>query len=183
LNTFGKQLSSYTISRRYALLAESKMKLSRTIVYAIQATVALSEMGRNAPISCRQIADGRKMPERFLLQVLRNLVSHGVLESATGVMGGYYLARPPHKITLLEIMDAFDNPLSTPWVPELPEIMPITHERLVTCFAESTRAARQSLARFTIADLAQLPTNSSDVSVAAKTPNKDIGLRIEPISV
>ncbi len=55
------------------------MKISRTIIYAVQVTIALSEIGRDKPVSSRQLADDGKMPERFLPQILRNLVTHGVL--------------------------------------------------------------------------------------------------------
>ena len=51
------------------------------------------------------------MPERFLLQVLRNLVTHGVLQSSRGVEGGYFLGRYSAGISLLEIIEAIDGPL------------------------------------------------------------------------
>jgi len=61
------------------------------------------------------------MPARFLLQILRSLVNHGVLESTRGVDGGYRLARPADRISLLEIIEAIDGklaadvPLSASW--------------------------------------------------------------------
>jgi Rrf2 family protein len=53
------------------------------------------------------------MPERFLLQILRHLVNHGILQSTRGVDGGYSLNRKPDKISLLEIIEAIDGPLVT----------------------------------------------------------------------
>lgn len=55
------------------------MKLTRTISYAVQAMIALSELDRSTPVSGRQLADYGKLPEKFLLQILRNLVANGVL--------------------------------------------------------------------------------------------------------
>jgi Rrf2 family protein len=52
------------------------------------------------------------MPERFLLQILRNLVTHGVLRSTRGVKGGYTLLKVPEKISLLEIVEAVDGPVT-----------------------------------------------------------------------
>jgi Rrf2 family protein len=52
------------------------------------------------------------MPERFLLQILRNLVAHGILSSARGVDGGYMLGRSAAEISLLEIIEAIDGPLT-----------------------------------------------------------------------
>jgi Rrf2 family protein len=53
------------------------------------------------------------MPERFLLQVLRNLVTHGILHSTRGVDGGYSLERAPQDISLLEVIEAIDGPLAS----------------------------------------------------------------------
>lgn len=51
------------------------------------------------------------MPERFLLQILRSLVAHHILESTRGVDGGYTLERPPEHISLLDVIEAIDGPL------------------------------------------------------------------------
>jgi Rrf2 family protein len=53
------------------------------------------------------------MPERFLLQILRVLVTHGILKSTRGVEGGYSLSRSPEAISLLEVIEAIDGPLET----------------------------------------------------------------------
>jgi Rrf2 family protein len=50
------------------------------------------------------------MPERFLLQILRNLVTHGILRSTRGVEGGYSLTRPPEQISLLDVIEAIEGP-------------------------------------------------------------------------
>jgi Rrf2 family protein len=53
------------------------------------------------------------MPERFLLQILRSLVTHGILQSTRGVEGGYTLVRPPAEISMLEVIEAIDGPLAS----------------------------------------------------------------------
>jgi Rrf2 family protein len=53
------------------------------------------------------------MPERFLLQILRNLVTHGILQSTRGVDGGYSLDRSPQDISLLDVIEAVDGPLGS----------------------------------------------------------------------
>jgi len=50
------------------------------------------------------------MPERFLLQILRNLVTHGILRSTRGVDGGYALVKPANEISLLEVIEAIEGP-------------------------------------------------------------------------
>ena len=70
------------------------MKLSRTVTYAVQATLQLGRSEVGVPVPCSQLAAEGHMPERFLLQVLRHLVTHGILHSTRGVDGGYSLNRP-----------------------------------------------------------------------------------------
>jgi Rrf2 family protein len=57
------------------------------------------------------IADKKGIPERFLLKVLKPLVSSQVLLSVKGPHGGYRLARPATDITVLEIIEAVDGPI------------------------------------------------------------------------
>lgn len=87
------------------------MKLSRTVAYAVQATLQLAQAEGKAPVPCSTIARQGHMPERFLLQILRSLVTHGILQSTRGVEGGYSLEKPPEQISLLEIIEAIDGPL------------------------------------------------------------------------
>ena len=87
------------------------MKVSRTVSYALQAAVQLAELGNSAPVPSSRLAAEGKMPERFLSLILRDLVTHGILESACGVQGGYRLGRPPEDISLLEVIEAVDGPL------------------------------------------------------------------------
>jgi Rrf2 family protein len=86
------------------------MKLSRTVAYAVRATMQLAQSESEGPVPCSRLASDGKMPERFLLQILRNLVTHGILRSTRGVDGGYTLVRPADEISLLEVIEAIDGP-------------------------------------------------------------------------
>jgi Rrf2 family protein len=94
------------------------------------------------------------MPERFLLQILRSLVTHGLLRSTRGVEGGYCLARPPEQISLRDIVESFDHPL-TPSVPQLGGVTPEVCKRLMTTLSHASSSALQELEKLTIADLAR----------------------------
>jgi Rrf2 family protein len=87
------------------------MKLSRTVEYAVQASLALAEIGGEEPVPCSRLAAMGKMPERFLLQILRTLVTHDILRSTRGVEGGYRLSRPSTKISLLQVIEAVEGPM------------------------------------------------------------------------
>src|SRR6185503_19047842 len=87
------------------------MKLSRTVAYAVRATLQLAQYSQGTPVPSSKLASEGHMPERFLLQILRNLVTHGILRSTRGVEGGYALTRPPEQISLLEVIEAIEGPM------------------------------------------------------------------------
>jgi Rrf2 family transcriptional regulator, cysteine metabolism repressor len=89
------------------------MKLSRTVAYAIQATLQLAQSNSDNPVPCSQLAAEGHMPERFLLQILRHLVTHGILHSTRGVEGGYTLERKPEQVSLLDVIEAIEGPLTS----------------------------------------------------------------------
>jgi Rrf2 family protein len=87
------------------------MKLTRASSYAIHALVFMAAQKQNRPVASHHIAKARGIPERFLLKVLKPLVSARVLHSIKGPNGGYRLARAPSEITILEILEAVDGPI------------------------------------------------------------------------
>jgi Rrf2 family protein len=89
------------------------MKLSRSVEYAMQATLQLAQSRSGVPIPCSQLAVAGNMPERFLLQILRRLVTHGILRSTRGVTGGYALGRMPEDVSLLNVIEAIEGPFAT----------------------------------------------------------------------
>jgi Rrf2 family protein len=128
------------------------MKLSRTITYAIHAMLHLAVAEVGVPVPCSQLARAEKMPERFLLQVLRSLVNHGLLRSTRGVDGGYFLAKPPSEITVCDIVEAFDNPLE-PRLPEINDKASHVRDRIMETLQRTSQAARRELNCLTLADL------------------------------
>jgi Rrf2 family protein len=148
------------------------MKLSRTITYAIQAILQLSECDEGVPIPCSQLAEAGQMPERFLLQVMRRMVQHGILRSTRGVDGGYFLARPPSEITLCDIVEAFDNPLELR-LPEINGTPEKLRKRVIDTLQRASQAARRELERLTLDELMHSSSGNrrpKKRGVAAKKP-------------
>jgi Rrf2 family iron-sulfur cluster assembly transcriptional regulator len=88
------------------------MKLTRASSYALHAVAYMAtQKHQDKPVASHHIAQARGIPERFLLKVLKPLVSARVLLSIKGPNGGYRLARKPDDITMLEILEAVDGPI------------------------------------------------------------------------
>jgi Rrf2 family protein len=85
------------------------MKLTRASSYALHALAYMAQLKTNKPVASHKIAEERGIPERFLLKVLKPLVTVRVLESVKGPNGGYRLARPLNDVTLLEVIEAVEN--------------------------------------------------------------------------
>ena len=75
------------------------------------AVLALAELARSGdrPVPIAQVAERRGMPVQFLEQLFSTLRRDGLLQSQRGVKGGYTLARPADRITVLEVVQALDG--------------------------------------------------------------------------
>lgn len=88
------------------------MRVSRKTDYALRALFTLVEHYRGSPIPIRELARRNDAPKRFLEQIMLELKSRGWVDSAAGIRGGYFLAQPPEKITLGEVVRHFDGILA-----------------------------------------------------------------------
>lgn len=139
------------------------MKLSRTVAYAVRATLQLAQSDSSTPVPCSQLAAEGNMPERFLLQILRNLVTHGILRSTRGVDGGYSLVRSANEISLLEVIEAIEGPLNT-GDPMAEGMTAETQNRLQQALQQVTDDSRRQLQAIKLSQLLEPPTLPSEVS-------------------
>jgi len=94
------------------LIYELKMKLSTKGEYASRAMLELSARFGQGPVPIRIIAQTQALPQQFLEQILLSLRRAGYVKSKKGPKGGYYLSRPPDKITVAEVIRVMDGPLA-----------------------------------------------------------------------
>jgi Rrf2 family cysteine metabolism transcriptional repressor len=88
------------------------MIVSAKTEYACIAVLELAARhGKGEPVRIREIADAHGIPSRFLVQILLQLKSAGLVHSIRGASGGYQLARDPEEITLLDVMTVVDAQL------------------------------------------------------------------------
>lgn len=88
---------------------------SRTAEHALRAVVYLaSREAGHKPIPARSVARALDAPSNYLSKTLNELVRRGILESTPGRRGGFYLARPPEKLMLSDVLDIFDEPGGRP---------------------------------------------------------------------
>ena len=88
------------------------MKLSTKGEYASRAMLELALRYDEGPLHIRDISAAQEIPERFLEQILLLLKRAGYLRSKKGPNGGYFLAKPPSRISVAEVIRVMDGPLA-----------------------------------------------------------------------
>lgn len=80
------------------------LRMSRKIVLALEAVLDIAYNGRPNPVQSKDITERQGIPQRYLEQVLQQLVRAGVLKGVRGPKGGYKLARERRRITLGDVL-------------------------------------------------------------------------------
>ncbi|MBI3909829.1 MAG: Rrf2 family transcriptional regulator [Armatimonadetes bacterium] len=80
--------------------------------YATRALLDLSLRYEEGPVQIQDIAERQLIPAKYLEQILLALKRFGFVRSRKGPGGGYFLAKPPHAITLGAVVRAMDGPLA-----------------------------------------------------------------------
>lgn len=91
------------------------LRLSKKADYALMAMKHLAVRGDHAAggsSSAREIAEQYDIPIELLAKVLQRLVRRGLLASQQGTRGGYQLARAPQQISVADVIQAIDGPVT-----------------------------------------------------------------------
>ncbi|MGH8323598.1 MAG: RrF2 family transcriptional regulator, partial [Steroidobacteraceae bacterium] len=86
--------------------------LSHKAKYALKAMMVLASEYGQGPVLIADIAQRERLPRKFLELILLELRNRGILQSRKGKGGGYFLGKPPEKISLGEILRDIDGPLA-----------------------------------------------------------------------
>lgn len=88
------------------------MQITRQADYALRAMLYLSKLEANIRAATSQIADEQQIPPSFLAKIISQLSIAGLISTSRGARGGVSLARPAEEISLLDVVEAIDGPIS-----------------------------------------------------------------------
>ncbi len=88
------------------------LRLSKKADYALLAMGHLTAHARDGAVSARELAETYDIPAELLAKVLQQLVRGRLLESHQGIRGGYGLGRSPETISVADVIQAIDGPLT-----------------------------------------------------------------------
>lgn len=83
--------------------------ISRTAKYALEAALCLAEEVGGGPVPSGTLAERLSIPSDYLSRVLHTLRKRGVVVATRGRHGGFRLARSPSDVTLLDVVEPFDD--------------------------------------------------------------------------
>ena len=133
--------------------------LSKKTQYAFRALTHLVEKYQQGPVLISDIAKAKKVPLKFLENILLELKKGGVLDSKKGKGGGYFIKSNPEKTTIALIIRIVDGPIAL-----LPCVSLNFYERCKNCDEKNCG----------IHDI-MLKVRDSTLSVLEKKTLKDLG--------
>ncbi|MFM2146014.1 MAG: hypothetical protein RL732_850 [Bacteroidota bacterium] len=86
--------------------------LSKKAQYAFRALTFLVERYDQGPVLISEISRKKKIPLKFLENILLELRKAGFLESKKGKGGGYFVAQPPSEISVAAVIRVVDGPIA-----------------------------------------------------------------------
>jgi Rrf2 family protein len=86
--------------------------LTKKTQYAFQALTFLAQQKNNEPKLIAEISKKKKIPLKFLENILLQLRKDGILESKKGKGGGYYFKLKPKDVELARVIRLLDGPIA-----------------------------------------------------------------------
>lgn len=87
-------------------------RLSKKTDYALMALQYLASNGASGVVSARAIAERFDIPLELLAKILQQLAHQGLVAAHKGIHGGYQLARPALAISVADVAEAIDGPMT-----------------------------------------------------------------------
>jgi Rrf2 family protein len=85
------------------------LRLTRKTMLALEAVLDVAYNARPDPVQSKDITARQGIPQRYLEQVMQQLVHHGILKGVRGPKGGYSLARERRRITVGDVVRVVDQ--------------------------------------------------------------------------
>ena len=82
---------------------------SKKCEYGLQAVLYLAAQPKGEVIPSDEIAKKLSIPKEFISKILQSLTESGIVDSKKGKSGGFFVAKDPSRIRLIDIVAAIDG--------------------------------------------------------------------------
>ena len=130
------------------------VKLSTKGRYGVRLMFDLALHHGEGAVSLKDVAKRQGVSEKYLWHLIPPLKNAGLITATRGAHGGYVLAKPPHLISLKEILEIVEGSMSLVECTDQPSLC----NRSETCvareiWAEVTDRMLEALASFTLEEM------------------------------
>lgn len=141
------------------------MRVSAKAEYACIAMVHLAlHHGNPVPVRIKAIAEAHGIPQRFLVQILLQLKTAGLVGSVRGASGGYQLTRSPERISIAEIFSSVVDRTQTPRPDPVASPSSSAVRAVRSIWKELVDEEQRMLQRISLAELGRRATERSELS-------------------
>lgn len=124
--------------------------LTKKTDYALEFMSYLAKNFGKGPVSLREVAKEKRLPLKFLEQIAISLRLARLIEAKEGKGGGYFLRKPPKKISVAEVIEALEGPVEISGCFGCPKAMACGQKEVWT---EVGDKVRKTIEKKTLADL------------------------------
>ena len=133
------------------------LKLSRKTLLALEAVIDIAFNARPEPVQAKEITARQGVPQRYLEQVMQQLVRAGILKGVRGPRGGYELARERRRITVAEVVRVVESEADD----ALENFPSIVRDIVQPAVSDAERAFEAALDAVTVEDLCRAAAQDS----------------------
>jgi len=141
------------------------MKISTKGRYGLRTLMDIAVHQAKGPVNLNDIAERQGISAKYLWQIVNLLKTAGFVRGTRGPKGGYVLLRDPAAITLLDVIQILEGPVSLVECVDDPDFC----VRVENCVAHSvweevSQAVRAALRQITLAEILRRHASAGSAS-------------------
>ncbi|OQA79365.1 MAG: HTH-type transcriptional regulator CymR [Lentisphaerae bacterium ADurb.Bin242] len=130
------------------------MKISTKGRYGLRILLDLARHENGNPRLIRDIAESQQISEKYISRLIIDLRRAGMVRSIRGAKGGFRIAKSPRELTLLDIVEVMEGPLSIVDCVRAPERCPRNLHCVTREIWDNLNAdIRESMRKVTLQDI------------------------------
>jgi Rrf2 family protein len=88
------------------------MQVTHAVDYGVRALMFMARHPVGTRHYLQNVAEQARLPRNYLVKVLKGLTGQGIVRPHRGINGGFSLARDPREISLRQVIEAIDGPVT-----------------------------------------------------------------------
>ena len=130
------------------------MKISTKGRYGLRTLMDIAVHQTKGPVNLNDIAERQGISAKYLWQIMNLLKTAGLVRGTRGPKGGYILLRDPATITLLDVIQILEGPVTLVECVDDPDFCTRTANCVAhTVWDEVSQAIRNALQKITLAEI------------------------------